>query len=197
LAISLAAQGLIKDLVNGFLILCEDQYGIGDWIAVGNVDGLVENKNLRITQIRTTEGRLITIPNSAITVVENLSKDWSRVDLAITIAYDSDVDQAIAVIKQVSHDLSQDQHWQSMIPEPPQVLGVEDLGNEGITLRIWIKTIPLAQWNVAREFRRRLKRALDDADIPIGLPQQSLWFHGTPEIIPPEDGLKPNQPPID
>jgi len=197
LALSLASQNLIKDMINGLLILAEDQYAVGDMIQIGKASGLVEYMNLRITQLRNAEGRLITIPNSAITVVENLSKDWSRVDLAITIAYDSDVDQAIAVIKQVSHDLSQDQHWQSMIPEPPQVLGVEDLGNEGITLRIWIKTIPLAQWNVAREFRRRLKRALDDADIPIGLPQQSLWFHGTPEIIPPEDGLKPNQPPID
>ena len=85
LALSLAAQGLIKDLVNGFLILCEDQYAIGDWIAVGDADGLVENMNLRITQIRTTEGRLITIPNSLISQVENLTRSWSRVDFRVSV----------------------------------------------------------------------------------------------------------------
>jgi small conductance mechanosensitive channel len=179
LAISFASQNLIKDVINGFLILLEDQYAVGDVIEVSKVTGLVESMNLRITQLRNAEGRLITIPNSAITIVENLSKDWSRVDLTITIAHDANVDQAIALIKQVGETMHQSPLWDERILEDPEVLGVDDLNNTGILIRVWIKTLPLEQWNVAREFRRRLKLALDEAGIAIGVPQQSLWFHSS------------------
>ncbi|MBW4519738.1 MAG: mechanosensitive ion channel family protein [Scytolyngbya sp. HA4215-MV1] len=181
LAISFAAQSLVKDMINGLLILFEDQYAVGDVIAVGNVSGLVESMNLRITQLRNSEGRLITIPNSAISVVENLSKDWSRVDLSIVIAYEEDMDLAIAVIKQVGIAMLQDAQWQTHILESPEVLGIDDIDNAGITIRIWIKTQPLQQWNVAREFRRRLKLALDAKGISIGVPQQTWRFQNLPE----------------
>jgi small conductance mechanosensitive channel len=182
LAISFASQNLIKDFINGLLILWEDQYAVGDVIQIGKASGLVETLNLRITQLRNSEGRLITIPNSSITVVENLSKDWSRVDLGITIAYDANVDQAIAVVKHVGEDMTSDPVWRTSIPEPPEVLGVDEISNDGITLRVWIKTLPLQQWNVAREFRRRLKHALDQEGIAIGLPQQSLWFRSSTDL---------------
>jgi moderate conductance mechanosensitive channel len=182
LAISFAAQSLVKDMINGLLILFEDQYAVGDVIAVGTVSGLVEHMNLRITQLRNAEGRLITIPNSAISVVENLSKDWSRVDLAIVIAYDADIDQALSVINEVGEKMIYDPAWREQIPEPPEVLGVDQIDNTGITIRIWIKTQPLQQWNVAREFRRRLKKALDEKDISIGVPQQSLRFRDTLDL---------------
>lgn len=182
LAVSFASQNLIKDMINGLLILSEDQYAVGDVIQIDKVSGLVEYMSLRITQLRNAEGRLITIPNGTISVVENLSKDWSRVDLAVTIAYDADVDLALELIQQVGAAMSRDPDWQSKIPEPPEVLGVDEFSNAGITIRIWIKTAPLEQWKVAREFRRRLKLALDRAGIAIGVPQQSLWFRraGTP-----------------
>ncbi|XGV94609.1 MAG: mechanosensitive ion channel family protein [Leptolyngbya sp. BL-A-14] len=182
LAISFASQNLIKDIINGLLILWEDQYAVGDVIQIGKASGLVETLNLRITQLRNSEGRLITIPNSSIAVVENLSKDWSRVDLGITIAYDANVDRAIAVVKQVGEDMTSDPAWRTKIPEPPDVLGVDEISNDGITLRVWIKTLPLQQWNVAREFRRRLKYALDQEGIAIGLPQQSLWFRSSTDL---------------
>jgi moderate conductance mechanosensitive channel len=186
LAISLAAQGLIKDLVNGFLILCEDQYAIGDWIAVGDVDGLVENMNLRITQIRTTEGRLITIPNSLISQVENLTRSWSRVDLRVSVAYQTDVMLALSVIKQAAQQLYEDADWNPLLLELPKVLGIETLSHEGMTIRVWIDTKPLQQWIVAREFRLRLRLAFEEHDIEIGAPQQVLWRGKTPETI--EDG---------
>lgn len=182
LAISFASQNLIKDVINGLLILWEDQYAVGDVIQIGKASGLVEVMSLRITQLRNSEGRLITIPNSSITVVENLSKDWSRVDLGITIAYDANVDRAITVVKEVGEAMTSDPAWKNRIPEPPDVLGVDEIGNDGITLRVWIKTLPLQQWNVAREFRRRLKRALDEEGIAIGLPQQSLWFRNSSDL---------------
>ena len=174
--ISLASQNLIKDVINGFLILLEDQFGVGDVVMIGDVSGLVENLNLRITQLRSSEGHLITIPNSAITVVQNLSKEWSRVDLSISVAYESDLDQALSVIRQVAQSMSQDADWQELILDEPQVLGVENLDETGATVRLWIKTQPLKQWEVAREYRRRLKLAFDRAGISIGIPKQSLWL---------------------
>ncbi|MGG6268162.1 mechanosensitive ion channel family protein [Leptolyngbya sp. AN10] len=179
LGISLASQNLIKDVINGFLILFEDQYAVGDVIQVGTLSGLVESITLRITQIRNAEGRLITIPNSSISIVENLSKDWSRVDLAIAISYDANVDRTIELIEKVGAEMSHDPDWESRILEPPDVLGVENLSYEGVTLRIWIKTQPLQQWHVGREFRRRLKMALDAEGIQIAIPQQAFSVRGT------------------
>ena len=181
LGISLASQNLIKDVINGFLILLEDQYAVGDVIQVGKASGLVEHMNLRITQLRNAEGRLITIPNSSIAIVENLSKDWARVDLAIVISYDANLDQAIQIIKQVGHEMDQAPDWQAKILEPPEMLGVDDLNNAGVTIRVWIKTQPLQQWNVGREFRRRLKLAMDEEGIAIGISQQSLPLRSAAE----------------
>lgn len=176
LALSLASQSLLKDAINGFLILLEDQYGVGDVIAVGEVSGLVEYMNLRITQLRNNEGRLITIPNSEIKIVQNLSKDWSRVDLEIRVAYQENPDRVLSVIDQVGEELYRQREWWLKMPEPPEVLGIDELDHGGMLVRVWIKTLPLEQWNVSREFRRRLKLALDAADITIGMPQQSLRF---------------------
>ncbi len=175
--ISLASQNLIKDVINGFLILLEDQYGVGDVVTIGEVSGFVENMNLRITQLRNTEGHLITVPNSAITVVQNLSKEWSRVDLSVNVAYEADLDQALSVAAQVAQSMTHDPVWQALILDAPQVLGVDNLGDAGATIRLWIKTQPLKQWEVAREYRRRLKLAFDQAGIPIGIPQQSLLLN--------------------
>lgn len=175
--ISLASQNVIKDFINGFLILLEDQYGVGDVVNIGEVTGLVENMNLRITQLRNEEGRLITVPNSAITIVQNLSKEWSRVDINISVSHTADINQALSVVGQVAAEMSRDPRWLDLILEPPLLLGVDKLDHTGATVRIWIKTRPLKQWDVAREYRRRLKMAFDEANIPIGVPQQSLWFN--------------------
>ena len=177
LAVSLAAQNLIKDAINGFLIIFEDQYAVGDVIKVGEVDGLVENINLRITQLRDAAGRLITIPNSEIRIVANLSSQWSRADLNIPIAYHSDVDKALYLLSHVAEEMSQDDLWQEKILESPQVLGVENFEERGIIIRVWIKTEPLKQWEVSREFRRRIVFAFEGAGIPILPPQQQVWFN--------------------
>lgn len=176
-AVSLASQNLIKDAINGFLIIVEDQYALGDVINVGNVGGLVENLNLRMTQLRDAEGRLITIPNSEIKIVANLSSRWSRADLTIPVAYQTNIDQALKLIETIALDMDQDPQWQHRIVETPQVLGVDHFGDRGLNIRVWIKTQPLKQWDVAREFRRRLKVAFDHAGISIPLPQQSIWVN--------------------
>jgi small conductance mechanosensitive channel len=199
LAISLASQNLIKDVINGFLILLEDQYAVGDVIQVGSVSGLVEYMNLRITQLRTAEGRLVTIPNSEIVIVENLSKDWSRVDLAIAIASNADVNRAIQVIQAVGDALSRDPLWQNEVVEPPEVLGIDELSSNGVTIRVWIKTQPLQQWKVGREFRKRLKIALDESAIEIAVPQQTLSLRRPTErgkASPPHTGQQNAKTPV-
>jgi moderate conductance mechanosensitive channel len=176
-AVSLASQNLIKDAINGFLIILEDQYALGDVITVGNVGGLVENLNLRMTQVRDSEGRLITIPNSEIKVVANLSSRWSRADLTIPIAYQADIEKALKLIESIGFEMDKDPQWERQILETPQVLGIDQFGDRGLIIRVWIKTQPLKQWDVAREFRRRLKVALDQAGISISVPQQAIWVN--------------------
>ncbi|QXE23466.1 MscS Mechanosensitive ion channel [Richelia sinica FACHB-800] len=175
-AVSLASQNLIKDAINGFLIILEDQYALGDVISVGNVGGLVENLNLRMTQVRDSEGRLITIPNSEIKVVANLSSRWSRADLTVPVSYQADVNEALDLIETVALEMNQEPKWQRQILEKPNVLGIEQFGDYGLSIRVWIKTQPLKQWEVAREYRRRLKVALDEAGIHIPVPQQVNWI---------------------
>ena len=190
-AVSLASQNLIKDAINGFLIILEDQYALGDVIAVGNMTGFVENLNLRITQLRDAEGRLITIPNSEIKIVANLSSRWSRADLLIPVAYQADIDVALKLIETVGLDMDNDLQWQEQILETPQVLGVENFGDRGLMIRVWIKTQPLKQWDVAREYRRRLKIAFDQAGIAIPFLQQAIWFNDTQLLKSQSDGKNP------
>jgi len=185
-AISLASQNLIKDAINGFLIIFEDQYALGDMITVGTVGGLVEKLNLRMTQVRDSEGRLITIPNSEVKIVANLSSRWSRADLSIPVSYQADVDAALRLIEDVGLEMSQDPQWQHQILEKPNVLGVEHFSDRGVMIRVWIKTQPLKQWTVAREYRRRLKITLDAAGIYIPVPQQANWINDE-QLLNPQD----------
>ncbi len=159
--VSLASQNLIRDAINGFFIILEDQYAVGDVIQVDKFGGLVENINLRITQIRYPEGRLITIPNSEVKIVANHSSNWSRADLLIPVAYDTDIDQALYLVKDVAETMANDRQWGQFIIDKPEILGVDNFAERGLIIRVWIKTKPLKQWEVSREFRRRLKVEFD------------------------------------
>ncbi|MEB3226536.1 MAG: mechanosensitive ion channel family protein, partial [Synechococcus sp.] len=182
LAVSFAAQNLLKDIINGFSIILEDQYAVGDVINVGPVTGLVENINLRITQIRDAEGRLITIPNGEVRIVANLSNQWSRADLNIPVPYQTDVDQALRILGEVAEQMYTDEAWRSQIVEAPVVLGVDNFNERGMIIKLWIKTLPLKQWEVAREFRRRVKIAFERAGISIAVPQSDVWLH-SPDLL--------------
>ncbi|MBD0270016.1 MAG: mechanosensitive ion channel family protein, partial [Cyanobacteria bacterium Co-bin8] len=177
LAISFASQSLVKDLVNGFLILLEDQYAIGDYVTLCQVSGLVENLNLRITQLRDVEGRLITVPNSQITLVENWTRIWSRVDFSVAVAYDTDLKKALSLIETVAQALFTDPVWGSKLLEPPQVLGIDQASHEGLVIRVWLITKPMKQFDVRREMTRRVWLALEEAQIEVGKPQQVMWHH--------------------
>ncbi|MGE5660096.1 MAG: mechanosensitive ion channel family protein [Actinomycetota bacterium] len=171
LAISFGSQSLIKDLVNGCLILMEDQFAVGDIIQIGDKSGLVENLNLRVTQLRNSEGQLITIPNSNITDVRNLTRLWSRIDFSIVVAYQNDPEKVLEILREVGQQLYSEPEWCVRLPEPPDVLGIDDLSHTGMLVRVWIKTAPMEQWSVGREFRLRVRKAFAANNIEIGKPQ--------------------------
>ncbi len=171
LAISFGSQSLIKDLVNGCLILMEDQFAVGDVVQIGDKSGLVENLNLRVTQLRNGEGQLITIPNSNISDVRNLTRLWSRVDFSIVVAYDNDPQKVLHVLQQVAQQMYSEPEWRDRLPELPDVLGIDDLSHTGMQVRVWIKTAPMEQRSVGREFRLRVRQAFEANNIEIGRPQ--------------------------
>ena len=172
--IGFLARSLLEDLISGALILSADRYAIGDMLRVGPHSGLVEGMNLAYTRLRGGDGELITIPNGTIKVTENLSKDWSRVNFEVDIAWESDLSAATALLVKVADGMRQEPDWKDMILEPPLLLGVDRIDHTGLRLKMWIKTQPLKQWSVGREFRRRVKLAFDAAGIAPGIPQRRL-----------------------
>ncbi len=181
-AVSLGSQNVIKDLVNGFLILAEDQYAVGDVIGIGNVSGLVENLNLRVTQIRSPEGSLVTIPNSSITQVENLTRNWSRVNFTITIAHAKDLDLALKLLTDIGQKMHQDVQWREQIVEAPEVLGVDEINYEGLLIRVWISTEPLQQWSIGREYRYRVSKVFAEHHIETGKVQLLNSYPSLPSL---------------
>lgn len=182
LALSLAAQNLAQGAIKGFFIVLEDQFAIGDVVKIGDDAGVVEKLNLRITQLRDTAGRLITIPTNDITRVANYSLHWSQADLKIPVHYNADINHMLDVTRQVAEDLHRDPDWNSLIREEPQILGVDDFGDSAVIIRVWIKTDPMKQWDVSREFRRRFKQTLQDSDTEIPFPQRDVWLHPADEF---------------
>jgi small conductance mechanosensitive channel len=171
-----ASQNLIKDWLRGILILLEDHYAQGDIVTIDGVTGTVETMNLRVTQLRTLDYHLVSIDNGSFSKAINLTSTQSGIALSITVAYSTDLDQAMAVIAQVGQKMRQAPDWQDIMLEDPLVLGVDDFGDNGVAIRLVIKTVPGKHASTGREFRRRLKPALDQAGITIPLPQRAVWL---------------------
>ncbi|MBI5527502.1 MAG: mechanosensitive ion channel family protein [Deltaproteobacteria bacterium] len=172
IAIGFGAQSIVKDLFHGFFILLENQYRVGDVVKIGAVSGLVEEINLRTTVLRDIEGVKHVIPNGQVQTVSNMSFAWSRAVLDVGISYDADIDKAGAVMKDTAMQMRADPEFAEKVIEDPEVLGVESFGDHAVVLRLVMKTAPLAQWAVAREYRKRLKAAFDRAGIEIPYPQR-------------------------
>ncbi|QEQ02103.1 mechanosensitive ion channel [Thermosynechococcus sp. CL-1] len=174
LAISLGSQNLVKDIINGLLIVWEDQYGIGDVVEIEPYSGLVENLNLRITQLRNAEGQLITIPNSTITKVANLTRTWSRVNLELWVDIETNPDRLLSLLNDLSIHFYKEPEWQLKMLERPEVLGIDQITASGLLVRIWIRTQPGQQWVVGREFRRRVLNLMAAEGIAVGRLHQQL-----------------------
>ncbi len=169
LAIGFAAQTLVKDVLNGLLVLMEDQYVVGDYVMIGDYNGIVENLTLRVLQLRDLRGYLITIPHSAVTQVVNASRNWARIDYRVAIDPDSDLSKAIATVRDTLDGLAKDRDWRNAILEPAEWIGVERVQNNGVVLRASIRTAPLRQFEVRREINARVFTAFKDAGIALGV----------------------------
>jgi small conductance mechanosensitive channel len=181
LAISFGAQSLIKDLINGIFILVENQYGVGDVIRVGDIAGLVEEVNLRRTILRDLDGAVHYIPNNEINIVTNLTKEYSRVNMNVSVAYKEDLDKVIKIINRVCSNLADDKDWKDKIIKSPQVLRVNALGESGIEIKIVGDTLPLAQWDIMGELRKRIKKEFDKENIEIPFPHMKVYFANRPD----------------
>lgn len=182
LAISFGAQSLVKDFIAGTFILIENQFAVGDIIEAGGKAGVVENMTLRITSLRDLEGTLHIIPNGQIASVSNRTRGWSRSVVDVTIAYDADIDRTMTVLRDELEQLAKDPEWSWKLDGPPEVAGVNELGANAVAIRVLLRTSPGMQWEVGREFRRRIKNRFDAEGIEIPFPQRTVRVrhHGTP-----------------
>ncbi len=176
LALGFGAQGLVSDFISGVFMLIEDQYGVGDIVDAGEAIGVVEGVTLRSTRIRDIEGTLWHIPNGEIRRIGNMSQKWARVLLDVQVAYETDVDEAMEIIEAVANAMAEEDAYRDLFLDPPEVWGVQDLGADGVDLRLVIKTRPAEQWAIGRELRRRIKRAFDAAEVEIPFPQRTVWL---------------------
>ena len=176
IAIGFGAQSIVKDFLAGIFVIVEDQYGVGDIIDVAYTTGKVEEVGFRTTRIRDIGGVLWTVPNGEIQRVGNYSQVWSRSIFDINVSYDTDLDHATSVIKDVLVEIWQNGTPEATIIEEPEVLGVEELGSSSITIRALVTTDPAEQFTVARIVRARIKKAFDEAGIVIPFDQQTIWL---------------------
>lgn len=180
LAVSFGAQSLVKDVIAGFFILMENQFSVGDVVELAGKDGAVERMNLRVVQIRDGKGNVHIIPNGQIGVVTNMTKSWSRAVVDVGVDYGSDVDRVIGIFQQESKAFHDDPAWISRFDGTPEVLGVQALADSSVVIRTLLRVQPGKQWEVEREFRRRIKLRLDREGIDIPFPQQVVRHVGGP-----------------
>ena len=156
LAISFGAQSLVRDIISGFFILMENQFAVGDVIEAAGKNGVVEKMTLRVVVLRDLEGTRHVIPNGQLTVVSNKTRDWARAVVDVSIPYSEDVDRIISVVRDETAQFSTDPKWCLQLDGAVEVLGVESMTDNSVVIRTLLKTQPGSQWNVEREFRRRL-----------------------------------------
>lgn len=180
-AVGFGAQYLIRDLIAGFFVYLENQYNVGDVIRTGNVAGIVEGLSLRRTVLRDLDGARHIIPNGEIRIVSNLTQEWSRAHLNISVAYKEDLDRVMALMRQTWEEMKKDPKWgPDMLSETPSLLRVDEFGTSGITIKMVGETRPIKQWDVMGELRRRIKMVFDEQGIEIPWPHTKVYFGSPP-----------------
>jgi small conductance mechanosensitive channel len=176
LAIGFGAQTLVKDIITGMFILMEDQLAVGDVVKVGTHAGVVESLTLRTIRLRDLAGTVHVVPFSEVTTLENMTKDFSRYVFEVGVAYREDTDEVVEALKQVGDDLIQDENFKDLIVAPLEVLGVDKFGDNAVVIKARITTKPIKQWQVGREFNRRMKKRFDALGIEIPFPHRTIYF---------------------
>ncbi|MDR0649234.1 MAG: mechanosensitive ion channel family protein [Synergistaceae bacterium] len=169
LGISLAAQNILRDFINGLLIIIEDQFNVGDWVSISGFSGTVERFTMRATSLRATDGRLIVIPNGTISQVANSTKKFSMALVEVGVDYATDIQKAMAVLDRSANEVSET--FGRDVLEPPSVQGIISFGASDLQLRVLIKTVPGAQWRIERALRVVIKEQFDKEGIVIPFPQ--------------------------
>jgi moderate conductance mechanosensitive channel len=170
LAIGFGAQTLVHDFINGFLILFENQYGIGDSIRIAGVKGTVEGMTLRHTQLRDDDGTVHIVPNSQVTIVSNMTRDWSQLTMRVVVAYSEPSDKIIKLLEQVGEELRNDPKFAGDIVADVEVPGIDRVGSGEAEYLILVKTRPNKQYAVSRELRRRIKECFEKSKIQTAAP---------------------------
>jgi moderate conductance mechanosensitive channel len=174
IAIAFGAQSFLKDFINGFFIVFEDQYVVGDLIQVNGETGRVEHLTLRRTVIRNPVGAMVTVPNSLVGQVANLSRDWSQAFVDVTVPAAELVGRALATLERIAGDFRNDADWSAALIDGPRVLGIEALSLDGTVMRLQARTILNRKEDVARELRRRIKLGFEQAKIPLSHTHQVM-----------------------
>jgi small-conductance mechanosensitive channel len=175
IALGFGAQSLVKDFLSGIFMIFEDQYGVGDVVDIGEASGTVEAVTLRITRLRDLNGTVWYVPNGEILRVGNMSQNWARAVIDVSVGYGEDLARVKRILLEVAKDLYQDDEFSELIIEEPEVTGVEMLAADSVTLRVMFKTLPLEQWAVGREMRQRVKARFDHEGIEIPFAQRVVW----------------------
>ncbi len=189
LAIGFGAQSLVSDFLSGIFMIFEDQYGVGDEVDLGEAVGTVEAVSLRVTRLRDVNGTVWYVRNGEILRVGNMSQNWARTVLDISVAYGEDVAQVQRVLADVAHDLWVDEDFKGRVIEEPSVWGVQDITPDAVVVRVALKTAPLEQWSVAREMRQRIKARFDLEGIEMPFAQRVVWMRSADS--------EPAQPEVD
>ncbi len=179
LALGFAAQNIVRDYLHGFFIIMEDWYRVGEVAVVVGTGGLVEDINLRRTVLRDLNGTKHFIPNSKIELASNLTREWARINLNVSVAYKENLDHVFSVINQVCQEFKDDPAWGSDMLTTPHVERVDNLGDNGIEIKILGDTKPIRQWALMGELRKRLKDQFDKEGIEIPWPHTKVYFGNT------------------
>ncbi|CAN0533448.1 unnamed protein product, partial [Laminaria digitata] len=176
LAIGFGSQTLVKDVITGIFILAEDQFAVGDVVRVNDKAGLVEEITIRTIRIRDLGGNVHMIPFSSVGMVENMTKDFSRYVFDVGIAYREDVDEVIDVLRDLGAEMQADDYYGPLINQPIEIMGLQSFDDSAVIVRARLTTKPIKQWEVGREFNRRMKRRFDELGIEIPFPHQTIYF---------------------
>lgn len=172
IAIAFGAQSLVKDFMSGVAMMLEDQYGVGDVVDLGSATGTVEAVGLRITRVRDVNGTVWYVRNGEIVRVGNMSQNWARTVLDVSVRNTEDVSRVQRVLEEIAVGLWKDESFTGEILEEPEVWGVQSLYPGAVVVRVALKTAPLEQWGVGREMRKRIKERFDREGIEMPLPQR-------------------------
>ncbi len=176
LAVGFGAQNLVRDIISGFFMILENQVRVGDVAIINGTGGLVERVNFRTIVLRDLAGVVHVFPNGSITTLANMTREWSAFVFEIRVAYKEDTDQVVEVLHRVGAELRQDPRFGLLMQEDVEVFGVDKFGDSAVIIKGRLKTHPIKQWEVGREFQRRVKKAFDSAGIEIPFPHRSIYF---------------------